>query len=85
MSGLFNAIGTTVKYLFNGPSQPKVQALPPATSAQAAPSIATPAVEARQEETVRRERRRSGRASTMLTSQENYTSPNIGTTTLLGG
>jgi hypothetical protein len=49
------------------------------------PTVATPAVEAAAESERRRQRTASGRAATMLSKQEDYTAPNIGTTKLLGG
>lgn len=49
------------------------------------PTVATPAVEAAAEAARRRERTASGKAATMLTNQESYSSPMIGTTKLLGG
>lgn len=51
----------------------------------AAPSVATPAVQAAADAERRRQRASSGRAATMLTDQSNYTAPTIGTTKLLGG
>lgn len=58
---------------------------PTAPTAAIVPTTATPAVQAASEAARRRERTASGRAATMLTNQESYTSPNIGTTKLLGG
>ena len=49
------------------------------------PTVATPAAEAAAEAARRRERAASGRAATMLTNQESYSSPTIGATKLLGG
>jgi len=49
------------------------------------PSVATPAVEAAADAERKRQRTASGRAATMLTNQESYSAPNIGTTKLLGG
>lgn len=60
--------------------KPKTPAMPTPT-----PTVATPAVEAAANAERRRQRTASGRAATMLTSQENYSSPNVGTTKLLGG
>ena len=61
-------------------SKPKTPALPTPT-----PTVATPAVEAAADAERRRQRTSSGRAATMLTNQETYSTPNIGTTKLLGG
>ena len=61
-------------------SKPKTPMAPAPT-----PSVATPAVEAAADAERRRQRTASGRAATMLTNQESYSAPNIGTTKLLGG
>lgn len=58
---------------------------PVATTPAAAPSVATPAVQAAADAERRRQRAATGRAATMLTDQSNYTAPTIGTTKLLGG
>lgn len=55
------------------------------TTPAAAPSVATPAVQAAADAERRRQRAATGRAATMLTDQSNYTAPTIGTTKLLGG
>lgn len=49
------------------------------------PTVATPAVQAAADSARMRERRASGRASTMLTSQEDYSAPRVATSKLLGG
>jgi len=50
-----------------------------------APTVATPDVEAAAESERRRARTASGKASTMLTSQESYTAPTVSAAKLLGG
>lgn len=63
-----------------GSNTPKVP-----VAAAVVPTVATPAVEAAADAERRRQRTASGRAATMLTNQESYSSPMIGTTKLLGG
>lgn len=71
------------------PSAPAPAAAAAPVSAAAAPtappSIATEAVQAAADMARMRERRARGRAATMLTSQEDYSAPQVSVARLLGG
>lgn len=66
--------------LFGG-SKPKAVVQP---TVPPPPTVDTPAVQAAADAERVRARKASGRAATMLSSQDNYSAPTVGTKTLLG-
>ena len=64
-------------------SSPKMPAPPPAPVAP--PTVATPQVQAAATAQRVKARAASGRAATMLTDQDEYERPTVGTKKLLGG
>lgn len=77
--------------LFSKPSAPAPAPAPipePKPAPEPAPTVDTPAVQAAADAERMRERKASGRASTMLTKRtqdDELTNPRVGTTKLLGG